>query len=74
MVCMAGSGTADNHTDQHDRTTVTDPGVDEMLREAGFTITVAGKERWRRRLAKPMSAEALAEGRRLRQRARGHAA
>jgi transposase len=32
------------------------------------------KERWRRRLAQPMSAEVLAEGRRLRERACGHAA
>jgi hypothetical protein len=54
--------------------TATDPGLDEMLREAGFTITAAGKARWRERLAIPIPAEALAEGRRMLDRARGTAA
>jgi hypothetical protein len=54
--------------------TATDPTVDEVLRDAGFEITEAGKDRWRRRLATPIPAEALAEGRRMRDRARDHAA
>jgi post-segregation antitoxin (ccd killing protein) len=39
--------------------------TDEVLRAAGFTVTEAGKRRWRERLREPIPAEALAEGRRM---------
>ncbi len=54
--------------------TVTDPMMDQVLRDAGFTVTEAGKQRWRQRLATPIPAEALEEGQRLLDRAGGHAA
>lgn len=53
---------------------MTDPTLDQVLRDAGFTVTEDGRERWRRRLATPIPAEALAEAERLSNRARGHAA
>jgi hypothetical protein len=54
--------------------TATDPTLDEVLREAGFTITAAGKARWRQRLTTPIPAEALDEGQRMLDQARGTAA
>jgi hypothetical protein len=54
--------------------TATDPTVDQVLRDAGFTVTEAGKQRWRRRLATPIPTEALEEGQRLLDRAGGRAA
>jgi len=36
-----------------------------VLRRAGIEVTEAGKARWRDRLATPIPAEALAEGKRL---------
>jgi hypothetical protein len=54
--------------------TVTDSTLDEVLRAAGFELTETGREHWRQRLAVPISAEALDEGRRMRDRARGRAA
>jgi len=71
---MAGSSTADDRAAQTGGATVTDPTLNEMLRDAGFEVSQAGRERWRRRLATPIRAEALEEGRRMRDRARGHAA
>jgi hypothetical protein len=48
--------------------------LDEVLREAGFQVTEEGRARWRQRLATPISAEALAEGQRMLDRADGRAA
>ncbi|MFF0368768.1 hypothetical protein [Micromonospora sp. NPDC005087] len=39
--------------------------LDEVLRRAGIEVTEAGKARWRERLAAPIPADALAEGRRM---------
>ncbi|MET8305711.1 MULTISPECIES: hypothetical protein [unclassified Micromonospora] len=39
--------------------------LDEVLRRAGIEVTEAGKARWRGRLATPIPADALAEGRRM---------
>jgi hypothetical protein len=39
--------------------------LEEALRRAGIEVSVAGKARWRRRLAAPIPAEALEEGRRM---------
>ncbi|MEV4755154.1 hypothetical protein AB0J86_08575 [Micromonospora sp. NPDC049559] len=39
--------------------------TDEVLRRAGIVVTEDGKARWRERLARPMPAEVLDEGRRL---------
>lgn len=39
--------------------------IEEVLRRAGIEVTEAGKARWRDRLAAPIPAEALAEGKRL---------
>lgn len=39
--------------------------TDEALRAAGIEVTEAGKRRWRERLARPIPAEAVEEGRRL---------
>jgi hypothetical protein len=39
--------------------------TDEVLRRAGIVVTEDGKARWRERLARPMTAEVLDEGRRL---------
>ncbi|MBB5478242.1 hypothetical protein [Micromonospora parathelypteridis] len=37
----------------------------EVLRRAGIEVTEAGRARWRERLATPIPADALAEGRRM---------
>lgn len=39
--------------------------LDEILRRAGIEVTQTGKNRWRERLAQPIPADALAEGRRM---------
>lgn len=39
--------------------------LDEILRRAGIEVTATGKSRWRERLAQPIPADALAEGRRI---------
>ncbi|MET7376027.1 hypothetical protein [Micromonospora arida] len=39
--------------------------LDEVLRRAGIEATEAGRTRWRERLATPIPADALAEGRRM---------
>jgi hypothetical protein len=39
--------------------------LDEILRRAGIEVTATGKRRWRKRLARPIPADALAEGRRM---------
>jgi hypothetical protein len=52
----------------------TDPTLDEVLRAAGFEITEAGRERWRRQLATPISQEALDEAQRMLDWVRGRAA
>ncbi len=56
------------------RETVTDPTLDEVLRAAGFDVTEAGRQRWRRQLAMTIPQAALVEAQRLLDRARGHAA
>jgi hypothetical protein len=53
---------------------VTDPTMDDVLRAAGFEITDAGRERWRRQLATPIPQDALDEGQRMLDRVRGRAA
>src|SRR5689334_8538793 len=47
-----------------------DDGLDQLIRDLGIAVTEEGKARWRERLSKPISPEALAEGRRMRERAR----
>jgi len=71
---MAGSGASDDPGAPVPGGTATDPGLDDVLRDAGFEVTAAGRARWRQRLATPIPAEALEEGRRMRDQARGHAA
>jgi hypothetical protein len=56
------------------RETLTDPTLDEVLRAAGFDVTEAGRQRWRRKLALPIPQAALIEAQRLLDRARGRAA
>jgi hypothetical protein len=56
------------------RVSVTDPEMNDVLRDAGFEITDAGRERWRRQLATPIPQEALDEGQRMLDQARGRAA
>jgi hypothetical protein len=51
-----------------------DDTVNEVLRDAGFQVTEAGRRRWRERLAMPIPAEALQEGQRMREQARRRAA
>jgi hypothetical protein len=70
---MAGSSTPDDRA-QVAAEAVTDPALDEVLRDAGFEVTDAGRERWRERLATPIPTEALEEGQRMLDRARGRAA
>jgi hypothetical protein len=56
------------------RETVTDPTMDDVLRAAGFEITEAGRQRWRRQLALPIPQTALDEAQRLLEQTRGRAA
>ena len=56
------------------REMVTDPMMDDVLRAAGFEITEAGRQRWRRQLALPIPQAALDEAQRLLDRVRGRAA
>ncbi|WBB78159.1 hypothetical protein O7606_18170 [Micromonospora sp. WMMD882] len=39
--------------------------LEDVLRRVGIEVTDEGKSRWRSRLSRPISAEALAEGRRI---------
>jgi hypothetical protein len=48
--------------------------LDEILRAAGFEVTEAARQRWRRRLAPPIPQAALVEAQRLLDQARGRAA
>jgi len=52
----------------------TDPTLDDVLRAAGFEVTEAGRQRWRRQLAPAIPPAVLAEAKRLLDRARGRAA
>jgi hypothetical protein len=56
------------------RYVATDPALDDVLRAAGFEVTEAGRQRWRRLLAQPIPQAAVDEARRLLDRARGRAA
>jgi hypothetical protein len=56
------------------RGTATDPTLDDVLRDAGFEVTEAGRQRWRRQLAPAIPPAALDEAQRLLDRARGRAA
>jgi hypothetical protein len=58
----------------HNGETVTDPGLDEVLRAAGFDVTEAGRQRWRAELSRPIPEAVLADGKRLLARAWGRAA
>jgi hypothetical protein len=71
---MAASSTSDDAGAPVTASTATDPTLDQVLRDAGFTVTEAGKQRWRRRLATPIPDEVLEEGQRMLDRARRHAA
>jgi hypothetical protein len=53
---------------------VTDPLLVDVLRAAGFEITEAGRQRWRRQLALPISQAALDEAQRWLDRVRRRAA
>ena len=68
-----GAGTADDQGVPLAAETESDPALDEVLHDAGFEVTEAGRQRWRRRLSTPIPAEALEEGRRMRARVRGRA-
>ncbi|HEY0698936.1 MAG TPA: hypothetical protein VGD43_14140 [Micromonospora sp.] len=39
--------------------------TDEILRRAGIAVSADGKARWRARLAQPMTADVLDQGRRM---------
>jgi hypothetical protein len=54
--------------------TVTDPGLDEVLRAAGFDVTEAGRQRWRAELSRPIPEAVLDDAKRLLDRAWGRAA
>jgi hypothetical protein len=56
------------------RDMATDPSLDDVLRAAGFEITEAGRQRWRRQLAQPIPQAVLDDARRMLDRARGRAA
>jgi hypothetical protein len=56
------------------RETVTDLTLDDVLRAAGFEVTEAGRQRWRRHLALPIPQATLDEAQRWLDRARGLAA
>jgi hypothetical protein len=70
---MAERGTSDDAASAPGAI-ATDPTMDDVLRDAGFEITDAGRERWRRQLATPIPQEALDEAQRMLDRARGRAA
>jgi hypothetical protein len=53
---------------------VTDPALDDVLRAAGFEVTLAGRQRWRAELSRPIPQAALDDAKRLLDRARGRAA
>jgi hypothetical protein len=73
MTVMAGS-TPDDRAAQVAADAPGAATLDDVLRDAGFQITEAGRARWRERLATPIPAEALEEGQRMRDQARRHAA
>ena len=70
---MAGGGASGDAPGER-RETVTDPTLDDVLRVAGFDVTEAARQRWRRKLALPIPSAALVEARRLLDRARRRAA
>ena len=53
---------------------MTDPALDGVLREAGFEVTEAGRQRWRAQLSRPIPQAALDDAKRLLDQARGRAA
>lgn len=67
---VADSG-AFRNADRARRELATDPNLDDVLRAAGFEVTEAGRQRWRRQIALPIPAAALEEARQLLERARG---
>jgi hypothetical protein len=73
MSPVAGDGSSGD-AQGRPRETVTDPALDEVLRAAGFEVTDAGRQHWRRKLALPIPPAALVEAQRLLDRARGRAA
>lgn len=73
MTTVAGGGTSADAARVR-RGAATDPALEGVLRTAGFEVTEAGRQRWRRQLAQPIPPAALDEARRLLDRARGRAA
>jgi hypothetical protein len=69
-----GGGGASGDAPGVRRQAVTDPTLDDVLRVAGFEVTDAARQRWRRKLALPIPPAALVEAQRLLDRARGRAA
>jgi hypothetical protein len=70
---MSDGGTAGNAAHAR-RVTATDPGLDEVLRAAGFEVTNAGRQRWRALLARPVPQATVEAAQRLLDRVRGRAA
>jgi hypothetical protein len=68
------SGMANSTPDDRATQVAAEIPLDEVLRDVGFQITDEGRAHWRRRMATPISAEALADGQRMLDRADGHAA
>jgi hypothetical protein len=73
MTTVAGGGASRDEARAW-RAAATDPALDDVLRAAGFEVTEAGRQRWRRQLSQPISQAALDEARRLLDRAQGRAA
>ncbi|MDG4822958.1 hypothetical protein O7635_13980 [Asanoa sp. WMMD1127] len=44
---------------------MTDPTLDEVLRNAGFEVTEAGRARWRAELSRPIPEAALDDAKRM---------
>src|SRR6478672_4448725 len=56
---MSSNGERDDHPP------AAGDSLDQLIRDLGIAVTEEGKARWRERLSKPISPEALAAGRRI---------
>jgi hypothetical protein len=65
---------ASSMSDERGANMAAELSLDDVLRDAGFHVTDEGRAHWRRRLATPIPADALAEGQRLLDQADGRAA